>query len=103
PDPNTDKNGLHVHFCHPGPAVAQTLSFSSIHSQFDAAVFKWAYPQPWVWITPFGCPVVPDVNGKKAISSRVVGAISNSSDMLSLISSKNSHPSLGWPTTNLIK
>src|SRR5699024_9287305 len=42
PEPSTDKNGLQIHFCQPGPAVAHTLSPSSIQSQFSDAVFKWA-------------------------------------------------------------
>src|SRR5690625_2129247 len=78
PVPKTDRKGLHTHFCHPGAAVAQTISCSFIASQCFGAVRICAYPQACVCITAFGLPVVPDVYGKKAKSSFVVDTMSNS-------------------------
>ncbi|CJQ28841.1 Uncharacterised protein [Streptococcus pneumoniae] len=40
PEPRVAKNGLQIHFCQPGLAVAHTTSFSSIPSQFGALVRK---------------------------------------------------------------
>src|SRR5699024_6569605 len=44
PEPSVASNGLHTHFCHPGAAVAHTLSVLEMPSQLAATVRKCAYP-----------------------------------------------------------
>src|SRR5699024_12246619 len=87
PLPTTDTNGLLSHFCQPGPAVAHALSSSFLPNQFEATVLKCAYPQECVCTTALGVPVVPEVQGKKAISSLECVFISSLLEALSFKSS----------------
>src|SRR5699024_768792 len=88
PEASVASNGLNTHFCHPGAAVAHTLSALEMPSQLAATVRKCAYPHACVCTTAFGFPVVPDVYGKKAISSFEGEEKSSDSDAFSLSSSK---------------
>src|SRR5699024_7084587 len=102
PEPSVASNGLHTHFCHPGAAVAHTLSALEMPSQLAATVRKCAYPHACVCTTAFGFPVVPDVYGKKAISSFEGEEKSSDSDAFSLSSSKYCQSFTSSPMENLI-
>src|SRR5699024_5690218 len=69
PEPSTDKNGLHTHFCQPGAAVAHTLSDSLIPSQFAATLRRSSDTHQGGWTPVLRLLVVPDVYGRHAISS----------------------------------